>query len=593
MRARLRPRTGHETLQAATPRHKRQKQPCRLHLEPLEERCLLSGDVILDWNTTLINAVETLSAPSLPASRAGAMVNVAMYDAVVALKPKYTLYAVPGLANAPPPGAHAFPEVAAAKAADVVMDSLYPALAAMFDTHLQSFLASYPSTGQAISASLSWGQVVANAVLTWRSTDGSSAVVPYVPGTGPGVWQPTPPAFLPAFDPQWPSVTPFALTSPSQFRPPPPPALSSSDYATAFNEVKSLGRIDSTTRTADQTQIALFWKDGIGTAYNLGHWNKIAAGVSLSRGLDLVDDAHMFALMDIAMADAAISCWDGKYTYNFWRPVTAIQFSGDSSINPATTSDPTWTPLIVTPNFPSYASAHSTIDGAAAEVLTSLFGPNYHFAIGSDGLPGVTRSFSSFNVAAAEAGQSRIYGGIHFQFDNQAAQAAGHALGQFVVQNFLVHIPLPHASVNDMSLLEGKSGLTPFTFQVKLPGGGSRDGPVTYDVYTTDGTARAGANYIGIFAGVTATHSSGTVTFAQGSTTATVTVYVIAGSIPVTPATASTTFTVNIADPASPDVPLASATGTIIAQTADGPANFGMALNELFAELGSKKTQGW
>jgi membrane-associated phospholipid phosphatase len=230
------------------------------------------------------------------------------------------------------------------------------------------------------------------------------------------------------------------MTSGSQFRPPPPPALSSSAYAAAFNEVKSLGRSDSTTRTADQTQIALFWKDAAGTAYAFGHWNKIAEGVSVAQGLNLVEDARLFALLNIATADALIACWDGKYTYNFWRPVTAIQFAGDSALNPATVSDPSWTPLIVTPNFPSYASAHSTVSGAAAALLTALFGPGYGFTAGSDGLPGVTRSFSSFDAAAAEAGQSRIYGGIHYQFDNQGGLASGGALGQFVFQNFLVRV---------------------------------------------------------------------------------------------------------------------------------------------------------
>jgi membrane-associated phospholipid phosphatase len=428
-----------DTLQARRKR-RRPRPPCRFNLELLEDRCLLSGDVILDWNATLINAIAAQGTPPTLASRSMAMVHVAMYDAVVALKPRYAFYAVPGLADAPPPAAHAFPEVAAARAADVVMDRLFPGQAATFDGQLQSFLTGYPRHGQAISASLSWGQTVADAVVTWRSTDGSNAVVPYTPGTDPGDWQPTPPAFLPALTPQWPLVTPWAMSSGSQFRPPLPPDLSSSDYATAFNEVKSLGRIDSTTRTADQTQIALFWRDPVGVAYAFGHWNKIAAGVSVAQGLDLVDNARLFALLNIAEADALIATWDAKYTYNVWRPVTAIRFAGDSSLNPATVSDPTWTPLIVTPNFPSYTSAHSTVSGAAAAVLTSLFGADYSFSAGSDGLPGVTRSFPSFEAAAAEAGQSRIYGGIHFQFDNQGGLATGGALGQFVIQNFLVPV---------------------------------------------------------------------------------------------------------------------------------------------------------
>jgi membrane-associated phospholipid phosphatase len=284
------------------------------------------------------------------------------------------------------------------------------------------------------------GSAVAQQILAWRSTDGSAAVVPYTPGTNPGDWQPTPPAFLPALGPQWPQVTPFAMTGGSQFRPPPPPALGSAEYATAFNEVKGLGAANSATRTAEQTQIAFFWRDAAGTSYAFGHWNLIAQGVSTEQGLGLADEAHLFALLNIATADAIISCWDAKYTYNFWRPVTAIRFAGDSALNPATESDPSWTPLIVTPNFPSYTSAHSTVSGAAAAVLTSLFGPGHHFTVGSEGLPGVTRSFGSFDAAAAEAGQSRIYGGIHFQFDSQYGLASGHALGAFVSENFLLPV---------------------------------------------------------------------------------------------------------------------------------------------------------
>jgi membrane-associated phospholipid phosphatase len=398
---------------------------------------LLAGDVILQWNATVINAIVTQGTPVLLAGRTFAMVHVAMYDAVVALEANYTFYAVPGLADDPPPAAHAFPEVAAAKAADVVLDNLYPAQAATFDAQLQAFLNGYPSHGEAITDSLAWGQTVANAVVSWRSTDGSGAIVPYTPGTAPGDWQPTPPAFLLALAPQWPQVTPFAMTSGSQFRPPAPPDLTSTDYANAFNEVKSLGSASSTTRTVDQTQIALFWKDSAGTSYAFGHWNEIAEGVSTASGLSLVDDARLFALLNITTCDASIVAWDAKYAYNFWRPITAIQYPGDSSINPATVSDPNWTPLIVTPNFPSYQSGHSTVSSAAATILTSLFGPSYAFTAGSEGLPGVTRSYSSFDAAAAEAGQSRIYGGIHFQFDNQAGLATGSALGQFVFQNFL------------------------------------------------------------------------------------------------------------------------------------------------------------
>src|SRR5262249_5350673 len=159
----------------------------------------------------------------------------------------------------------------------------------------------------------------------WRRTDGSDRVVPNTPGTDPGDWQPTPPAFLPALAPQWPDVTPFAMSAGSQFRPAAPPALDSAEYATAFNEVQDLGRAGSTTRTAEQTQIARFWNDGLGTAFAMGYWNRIAQQVATDQGLGLVQDARVFALLNIAEADAHIACWDAKYTYNLWRPVTAIR----------------------------------------------------------------------------------------------------------------------------------------------------------------------------------------------------------------------------------------------------------------------------
>src|SRR5262249_10692473 len=185
---------------------------------------------------------------------------------------------------------------------------------------------------------------------------------------------------------------------------------------------------------------ACCWKDATATPSAFGTWNETGEEVPAAQGLRLVDAARLFALLNIATADALIASWDAKYAYNFWRPVTAIRFPGDSTLNPATVADPTWTPLIVTPNFPSYTSAHSTVSGAAAVVLTSLFGPGYHFTAGSEGLSGVTRSFGSFDEAAAEAGQSRIYGGIHFQFDSQRGLASGHDLGQFVSRHFLLPV---------------------------------------------------------------------------------------------------------------------------------------------------------
>src|SRR5262249_8403373 len=324
-------------------------------------------------------------------------------------------------------------EAAAAQAAHDTLAALFPSQSSTFDATLAADRVGIPP-GRARQGT-EVGREVARQILQWRSTDGSGEMVTYMPGKDAGDWQPTPPAFMPALAPQWPYVTPFAMTSGSQFRPAAPPAVDSAEYAAAFNEVKSLGRADSTTRTEEQTQIAQFWNDGLGTAFAPGYWNRIAQDVATEQGLGLVGDAHLFALLNIATADALISCWDAKYAYSLWRPVTAIR-AADTDGNPDTEPDTSWSPLLVTPNFPSYTSAHSTVSGAAAEVLTALFGDQYQFTVGGVGVP-YPGSFDSFEAAAAEAGRSRIYGGIHYTFDNLNGLAVGGEVADYVIGNFL------------------------------------------------------------------------------------------------------------------------------------------------------------
>jgi membrane-associated phospholipid phosphatase len=408
----------------------RLRKPCLPHVELLEDRCLLSADVVLEWNQLALHAVGQARVSPVVASRALAITQAAVYDAVNAIDRSFEPYHAHVHASR---GASL--AAAAAQAARDTLAALFPSQAGTFDTALAADLVDLPP-GRARQG-VEVGREVARQILEWRSTDGSGATVTYTPGTDPGDWRPTPPAVLPALAPQWPYVTPFAMTSGDQFRPGAPPALDTADYAAAFDEVKSLGRADSTTRTAEQTQIARFWNDGLGTAFAPGYWNRIAQDVATDRGLDLVSDARLFALLNIATADALISCWDAKYTYNLWRPVTAIR-AADTDGNPDTEADAGWTPLLVTPNFPSYTSAHSTVSAAAAGVLTALFGPDYHFTVGAEGLPGVTRSFDSFGAAAAEAGQSRIYGGIHYQFDNATGQQVGRSVASYVTDHFLL-----------------------------------------------------------------------------------------------------------------------------------------------------------
>src|SRR5207245_9519009 len=209
---------------------------------------------------------------------------------------------------------------------------------------------------------------------------------------------------------------PFAIEQ-GRIHPKDPPRLTDPAYTAAFKEVKQLGSAGSKTRTKEQTQIAHFWADGPGTCTPPGHWNQIAQTVARQRGTTMAENARIFALLNLALADAGILCWDCKYKLAFWRPVTGIQ-NADQHANPDTDADRSWTPLLTTPPFPSYTSGHSSFSGAAAAVLADFFGDKVGFETTSEDLPGVKRTFTSFWAAAQEAGQSRIYGGIHWQFDN-------------------------------------------------------------------------------------------------------------------------------------------------------------------------------
>jgi membrane-associated phospholipid phosphatase len=211
------------------------------------------------------------------------------------------------------------------------------------------------------------------------------------------------------------------------------PAVVGNDVGVVGNDVGTF--LALFIRAPAQPQIELFWDDAPGPATPPKHRNEIATDVALRPHNSLLTDARIFAMLDSALADAAITCWDSKYTYNFWRPVTAIQ-DADQDGNPQTTADPTWSPLITTPAFPSYVSGHSIFSAAAATILTHAFVSNVHLTVASDGLPGVVRHFRSFEAAAQEAGMSRIYGGIHYPFDNVEGQALGQAVGQYVLQHW-------------------------------------------------------------------------------------------------------------------------------------------------------------
>jgi len=389
----------------------------------------LSANPVIEWNGVMLNAVRTASTPPPLASRNMAMVHAAIYDAVNSISKKYTPYLVE---IDPPAGTSA--EAATAAAAYGVLRLLYPAQGATFDEAYASSLTKI-TDGKAKQDGIALGQQVADQIISSRSTDGITNLVEYTPSTNLGSWEPTPPALAAPLAPHWGvKVTPFALTSGSQFRPDGPPALDSAKYAEELNYVKEIGKSDSLTRTPDQTAIAKFWANGAGTFTPPGHWNQIAEETATLTGQSLEDSARLFALLNIALADAAISCWDAKYQYNLWRPVTAIR-QADTDNNPDTTADPLWTPLITTPPFPEYTSGHSTFSGAADVVMSSVFGSDYGFGDRGDRTLNTLRTYENFRAAADESGMSRIYGGIHFMSANIDGLSAGRKVGTHVVQN--------------------------------------------------------------------------------------------------------------------------------------------------------------
>jgi len=384
---------------------------------------LAHADVVTEWNNAALDAIRAGHTPPPIASRSLAILHVSIYDAVNGIDRTHEPYLVQSEVPA-----SASREAAASAAAHEALVNLFPATASSFDTLYAAILAAIPD-GPQKTAGIVWGEFVANQILAARANDGSNAIVQPPGGSGPGVWVPTPPAFLPYLLPQWGFVAPFAMITSSQFRPPGPPSLDSQRYAADYNEVKELGAAIGSTRTEEQTQIALFWADGAGTETPPGHWNSIAQIIAAAQGNTLEENARLFALLNIAMADAAICAWDAKYTFHFWRPVTAINFA-EPELH--------WMSFIVTPPFPDYVSGHSTFSGAAATVLPLFYGTeDLPFTIGSDFLPGVYRSFPICLDAAEEAAVSRLYGGIHFRSANEDGLQAGISIGEWAATHYL------------------------------------------------------------------------------------------------------------------------------------------------------------
>src|SRR6266542_4714299 len=383
-----------------------------------------NADAVTDWNNAALDAIRAGNTNPPIASRSLAILHVSIYDAVNGIARTNEPYLVQSSAPS-----SASREAAASAAAHQALVNLFPAAASSFDALHAAILAAIPD-GPQKTAGIVWGEFVANQILAARAGDGWDAIVPPPGGSGPGVWIPTPPAFLPYLLPQWGFVAPFGMSSSAQFRPPGPPSLDSQQYAADYNEVKELGAAVGSTRTEEQTEIALFWADGAGTETPPGHWNSIAQIIAAARGNTLEENGRLFALLNIAMADTAICAWDAKYTFSFWRPVTAIAFA-EPELH--------WMSFIVTPPFPDYVSGHSTFSAAAATVLPLFYRTeDLPFTTGSDSLPNVLRSFATCLDAAEEAAVSRIYGGIHFRFASEDGLQAGTSIGEWTVTHYLL-----------------------------------------------------------------------------------------------------------------------------------------------------------
>jgi hypothetical protein len=389
-----------------------------------------SGQPVIDWNQALLSIVNTPGAQpaNVQPTRNFAILHGAIYDAVNAVDRSHKPYLI--FVRAP----RAASETAAADAAaHSALVGLYPAEQSALDADYAAELAKVPD-GPSKDQGIRLGETVARDLLAIRAADGSNVTPPpFVPGTDPGDFRPTPPNFPTPVFTTWGQVTPFVLDSGDQFRPTPPPALTSSEYANAINEVQSLGSATSTTRTADQTTIGKFWAPPI-----QNFWNQIAQTVAVAHHSDLPTTARLFAALNLSLADGAIAFYDAKYTYQLWRPVTAIRLA-DTDGNPQTVADPNWVPLAGnTPADPSYPGAHSTLSATAADVLESFYGDNQHFSVTSPALPGVTRSFASFSAAVDEAGLSRIYAGVHTRIDHEAGLELGDEVAGFVLDNALL-----------------------------------------------------------------------------------------------------------------------------------------------------------
>jgi len=378
-------------------------------------------DVIVQWNLITVKATKIAKQNSNLGSRTEAIEAIAVYDAVNSIKH----FGTPYLYNKAPSGP-ASVEAAVVQAAHDVLVNYFPAQKASLDSALDASLKGI--TDGPVNTGRDVGAAAAADIIALRANDGSSPLTTYagIDKPGVGAYRPTPGKFAPGIDVEWGNVKPFLLKDGKQFLPIPPPAIGSGEYKKALAEVNELGEIKSAKRTSDQTHIAQFYKQDAELTVNEG-----ARQLAINHGTTLEQNALIFALVDIAEADARIEIWGGKYKYLAWRPVTALNAEEDGSVKAYTK----WTPLINTPAHPSYPSGHSATVTAGYEVLKKFFGDKNHLELHTTTEGEPVRVVESLSAVEFENGYSRIYGGIHYAFENSSAQDVGRRVAEWVLRN--------------------------------------------------------------------------------------------------------------------------------------------------------------
>lgn len=399
----------------------------------------VQADAVTEWNLIAVNTINASTPPrAAPVSFMDmAMVHLAVFDAVNAIDPQFEKYHVDI------PGASGSPEAAVAKAAHDVLVHLFPAQAASLLTQYQLFLANRGIAPN--DPGVNVGATAAAGIIALRANDGRFPAnpPPYLGGTELGQWRPTdslignPPSplpFSPMLVPWVANVVPFALKSGDQYRASPPPKLRSKEYAKAYNEAKTIGARFNSSRTAEETDFALFFALNYGAV-----WNRVARDLATAHVSNLIASARLFALMNVSMADAGITAWDTKIAFNFWRPITAIRF-GDQDGNPDTELDPTWQPLINTPNYPDHTSGANNATASATRALSLFFGTNeMDFTVRTTNAAAVqqSRSYTRFTDAQEDVVVARIYQGIHFRFADEDGRKQGRHVAQWVFGHIL------------------------------------------------------------------------------------------------------------------------------------------------------------